>query len=116
MTAETLKTLFENIIDDQLDTDFTYQLMNIAKQKIELERDWAWLVVEDSSKTRSSGDTCTTMKAPPTDFLRPLDLFVETIGPYTPIPFTRRRAYQYQSLVYYLDYKNSQFALCGSAG
>lgn len=116
MTYDAIKTLFNSIIDDTVETDFTYNLMNIAKRKIELERNWVWLMAEDSSKTRSSGDIFTTMKTLPSDFGRPVNLFVGTIGPYIPIPFANRRAYQYQSLRYYIDYKNSQYAICGVDG
>lgn len=107
--------LFETIIDDTLDKTYEYQLLNEVKDELEENDDWEILRAEDSTQMANVGDTFQTFHALPADFARPSEeIFVGTDRvPYLQIPFRRRRLWQDVTHRFYLDMKNSQYALCG---
>lgn len=116
MTCDTIKTLFENLVEDSMDETLTYQLMNVAKDKIESFIDWEFLKKKDSSQTVTSSNTWTTQKSLPSDFWLPKSLFVgetDTI-PYELVPFDLAQHYKNVSRKYYLDLANSKFLLTGT--
>lgn len=102
-----MKTMFETLIDDTLDDDVTYQLMNHAKDEVELEREWEILKKLDSSQSANSS-----AKTLPTDFLSPIRLYVNT-QPYFQIPFEQKPLFANSGLRWYLDLVNSVYYLLG---
>lgn len=99
---------FETLISDTLDVDAEYALLNQADAVIRATRPWEILKVEDSSKTRVSGETYLTAKALPTDFHRPYKVFIgeSQLPGLKRIRFEDRRRYQNSPGYYYIDYKN----------
>jgi|SRR3990167_880108 len=121
MEGLAIKTFVETgLLDGQTINDtFFYQLLNIAKTKIEAERNWMVLKKQDSSQTENSGDTFLTTKTLPSDFANMIKLFTaKSDGSgqifYTPIPFDQRYAYQNSSRVFWIDIANKTFGLCGT--
>lgn len=113
MTPQQIRQFFENLIDDELDITFTYQLLTNAKNKVESKYKPLILQTVDTSKTASVGDTYLSMKALPTDIRQMIKLVVGTM-PYFPVPFKDRIRYRDATRRYYIDWKNRQFALTGS--
>jgi len=118
MLGSALKTFIESLTDDQsIDSVLLYQLINIAKTRIEEERNWKILEVEDTSESAGTGNTFLSMKTLPTDFGNDIGLFVAETGGvatwYQPIPYSRRYSYKDSSRRYYIDLANSQYALTG---
>ena len=117
-----LKTFTENLLDGEtLDNDFFLELANVVRVKIEAIKDWIILRDEDATQTASVGDTFLTMKDLPARFAKMLELFTaksDGVGQqfYKPVKFEKRYAYRLSSKRYYIDLKNSQFALCGVIG
>lgn len=105
----------DHILDEDLDPTQLSILMSMAKNRIELNEKPEILQDEDTTKTRSAGESYLSMKALPDNFREMIELYVGTIR-YTPIPFKKRHLYRNASMRYYIDHKNSQFAICGSAG
>lgn len=115
MTGEQLQTFLENLLDDAPDVTMEFQLLSQAKNIIERTYKPKILEKNDSSNTRSSGDTYLTMKNLADDF-RSMNKFYVGTQQYLPVPFNRRIDYRSTGLKYYIDYRNSQFAVCGAAG
>ena len=114
-----LKTFCENLLDgDTIDTDYFYNLLDVARVKVEAERNWKVLEKEDPSQTASVGDTFLTTKTLPTDFASVIRLFTTKsdnsgeIG-YSPIEFNRRYFYRLSSRRFWIDYANGTFGLTG---
>lgn len=107
--------LTEHILDESLDPQQVAVLLSSAKNRIERLYKPEILIDEDSSKTRSSGDTYLSMKALPDNFRDMLELYVGEIL-YRPVPFRRRMTYKDAALRYYIDHKDNQFAICGVGG
>lgn len=112
-TSAQIKTLFENIIDDKLDADFTYELMTQAKDEIEEERDWVFLQKLDSSLSAGEGNTIETDYALPSDFRSMMKL---RLGDYEwfPVPWEEQRKYRLSARRYFIDEENSMLRLCGA--
>uniref|UniRef100_A0A6H1ZCZ2 Tail tubular protein n=1 Tax=viral metagenome TaxID=1070528 RepID=A0A6H1ZCZ2_9ZZZZ len=108
MTGTEIITMFRNLIDDSLDSDFELQLLNGARRKVEGERDWEFLKKEDSSKsaTNSAIDL-------PSDYMRTLALYVNN-EKYMQIPFEQKRLFVNSSMRWYLDMANSQYYILGA--
>lgn len=113
MTGQDLKDFVENITEDTFSTEEFLWKLNKAKRKLERKRNWSFLKTLDSTQTSSSGDTYLSMKTLPSDFLAPLSLYIGTDTlPYHEIPYTERQNWQNRARTYYVDYVNSQFAIC----
>lgn len=109
--------LQDYILDEELDPTLIAILLSQAKNRVELSEKPEVLMDEDSTQTRSSGDSYLTMKSLPDNFREMIALHVGTaLPPYTQVPFSKRHTFRNASLRYYIDHKNSQFAICGSAG
>lgn len=107
----------DHILDEDLDPTQLAILMSMAKNRVELNEKPEILQDEDTSKTRSGGDSYLSMKALPDNFREMVALYVGVaLPPYTQIPFKKRHVFRNASLRYYIDHKNSQFAICGVAG
>lgn len=109
MTGAEIKTFFEGIIDDTIDTDVTYNLMNLAKEEVESERPWEMLKKMDSSLSASSA-----AKALPSDFFLPIDTIYVGTTPYFQVPFEQQRLFANSANRWYIDLANSVYYLLGS--
>lgn len=107
-----LKEFFFTIIDDTHDLTHTYQLLSLAKNKV--ERMYKPLILQDtdSSQTRAFGDTYLTMKNLPADFRLTISMYVGTRR-HRAVPFAKRVRYKDASGRFYIDLKNSQFGITG---
>lgn len=110
MTGLELKTLSESILDGlTIDTDFYYQLLNIAKTKLEEQRLWQYLKKLNSSNTASS--TAVTL---PTDFAEDYKVTVGTSLEYVPVPFEEQHIYATSSGRYFIDWSALTLKLLGN--
>lgn len=100
--------MFETLIDDTLDSDLEFQLLNDAKNRVEGERDWSMLKKLDSSQSAT-----TSALTLPTDYSRTLAMYVNN-QPYMQIPFEQKALLAFSALSWYLDYANNCFYLLGS--
>ena len=108
-------TMFEGLCDDKLDTTLIYQLFNMAKNEIEIERAWETLKELDNSQSIASGHTYTTAKSLPTRFLTALMMFVgDDKIQYKQIPFEERERWKDITHRWYLKLKDSNFFICGT--
>lgn len=117
--ADLYTILTEDILDEDISEEAAARFLSSAKNEIERNEKPYILMNEDTSKTRASGDTYTSFKALPTDFRQMIELYVGTtpgLPPYIEIPFYKRHQYRLANFRYYIDHKNSQFAICGTAG
>ena len=116
MTGTQILTLFQSIVDDQsIDDVSALQIMNLAKDVVEEERPWRFLLTVDSSKTASTGDTYLSTKALPTAFRTDYRMFVgSSFIEYYPILFEERYMRRSEPRRYYLDMASSVFALTGT--
>ncbi len=108
MTGTELKTMFEELVDDTLDEDLTYQIMNQAKDEIEAEREWEMLKKLDSSQTASTSE-----KTLPTDFLSPIILYIGNQPQYQ-VPFEQQHLFSNTSLRWVLKMATGKYQLLGS--
>lgn len=99
--------MFEALVEDSIDSDLAYQLMNNAKDKIEDERDWSFLKKLDTDAATSSAIPL------PADYKRTISLYVGT-QPYLQILFEQKQLFQNSALRWYLDFANSNYYIIGS--
>lgn len=110
MIGEELKTFTESILDGQtIDDDFFYQLLNIAKTKLEEQRVWQYLKKLDSSNTVSS--TAITL---PSDFSQDYRVLIGTNSEYLPVPFEEQHIYARSSGRYFIDWSALTLKLLGT--
>ena len=114
MTTQEIIDYMQSLVDDTLDSAFLLDLAKAADEKIRSERDWEILKKLDTSKSTAAGDTYTSTKALPTDFFAPSRYIFINRLPHRPIPFVEREAYRDTPRVYYIDYANAVFGICGS--
>lgn len=113
MDGSEILAFFNNLIGDELDEDFAYDLMTHAKDSWESERDWEILKVVDETKTTSGNYL--TAKALPTTFQRDRKLYVgDDRVPWIRVPFEERERWKDIYRRWYLDMANSNFHICGS--
>jgi hypothetical protein len=118
MTGAELKTFCQESLDmDELSDTVFFQLANVAKTKIEEERNWKILETDDNSQTASIGDTFLTTKTLPSNFGNDIGLFVTNSNnqpiEYAPIPYKERYQYKDASRRYWIDIANETFGLTG---
>lgn len=117
MTGSQIITKFRNMVNDQLEGDFEYQLLNDAKNEVEQEQTWEVLKYLDSSATVSQGETMTTTHALPSNFLSPIVLFVgNDYTPYTLFSFEEGRMYRDYTRGFVINNAGSTYSLTGTAG
>lgn len=110
MTGLELKTLSESILDGlTIDTDFYYQLLNIAKTKLEEQRLWQYLKKLNSSNIASSA-----VVTLPTDLAEEYKILVGTNNEYSPVPFEEQHIYARSSGRYFIDWSALTLKLLGS--
>lgn len=100
------------------DTEF-YIMLNVAKTRLEEERNWKVLEVTDTSQSVSSGDTFLTAKTLPTDFAQDIGSFLTNANNqpvnYHPIPFRERYQRKDEPNGYWIDVATNTFGLTGKA-
>lgn len=112
MTGAELKTLSESILDGlTIDTDFYYQLLNIAKTKLEEQRLWQYLKKSTNPGVASSSAVDLGALG---DFAEDYKVMVGTNNEYLPIPFEEKYAFAQSSGRYYIDWANEQLYLLGN--
>jgi hypothetical protein len=115
MTGQEMLDMLEEITDDTIDETIGLQMLNVAKNTIETERQLEICKVVDSTQTANPGDTYLTSKTLPSDFLVERELYVEgDRTPYIRVPFEQRQRFQGISRRWYADIKNGLFYLTGS--
>jgi len=114
MTGSELLVFTESLLDNStIDNDLFYILANVAKTRIEEERNWKILETEQTD-TASVGDTFESMKDLPDDFGNDIALYLaDTPVWYQPVPYARRYLYKDSSRRYYIDLASDQYALTG---
>lgn len=116
LAPEDIITQFESLVDDSLDETTEYFLLNDVKDTLEADDEWAILKTSDESQTANVGDNYLTMKPLPIDFgaPSPRGIYVGTdLVPYRQVDFEERLRYQAETHVYYIDFANEEYALCG---
>jgi hypothetical protein len=117
MTGSQIVTKFRNYVNDSLEGDFEYQLLNDAKNEIEQLVTWEVLKYMDSTQTVNSGDTISTTHALPSNFNAPIALFVGSdYQPYNLISFEDQRLYRDFTRGWIINAASSTYALTGTAG
>ena len=100
-------TKFQNMVDDVIDSDFAYQLLNDAKNDIEGSHLWEQLKTLDSSRTETQSSI-----ALPSSFAVPVKLVIGSEhSPYTLIPFEDSRLFSDYQRAFYIDFPNSVYYL-----
>lgn len=115
MTGQKIIEFFRNIVDDQPDADLEIDLLNHAKDLVEGLRDWEILKKVNTSLSASSSDTYTTAKGLPSDFLRPVTVYVGD-QEHEGVPFEHRELYKNSGLRHYIDYLNNNLFIIGAPG
>lgn len=110
MNGQQLQDFTEELVDDSIDDTLFLILLNTAKDKLEAERQWAYLLAVDATQSASAGDTYLSMKALPADFAEDVRVLIDT-QELLPIPFEQRILYKDSPNYYYIDLANSNFAV-----
>lgn len=117
MTGEEIIVKFRNMVNDQLDGAFEYQLLNDAKNDIEAEQAWEVLKYIDSSQTANVGDDLTVTHPLPSNFNYALGLWVGLdYSPYNLVPFDEQRTYRDVTRGFIINSAADTFALTGIQG
>lgn len=111
MTGTELKQQAEDIMDGNVtwSDEFFYQLLNIAKTKLEGKRLWQFLKKLNDSNTASS--SAITL---PTDFAEEYKILVGTDTEYYPVPFEEQHIHRNSANRYFLDMANLTIKLLGA--
>ena len=116
MLGSEIISFFRDLVDGDFDggDDFALNLANTAKNNIELKLMLKILEDENSTQSRSSGDTYLSMKTLPTGAMMILNVVVDGKRQ-KPIDFKDRIIRKDSANHYYVHWANSQFAICGGA-
>lgn len=116
LTGQNMIDRFEDIVDDSFESDDqALFVINQIKDEVEAGLDWFFLRSIDQSQSVAAGDTYLTMKTLPSDFLVPRAIYLQNdISPLIQISQQERDRFKDIYKRYYIDYKNSQYALCGN--
>lgn len=101
MLGSEIITKFINMVDDELDTTYMYQLLNDAKDELESEREWE--ILKDEMTISSATTTL------PTNFM--FDISVVNSTYYYKKIKKQERHYNTYSYVYYLDLLNNNIVI-----
>lgn len=112
MTGADIKTMAEEILDDNADWSdtFFYQLLNVAKTKLEEKRLWQYLKKCDSSNTASLSAVTI-----PTDMAEEYKIQVGPDTEYYPVPFEQAQIDRNAANRYYIDWANNYMYLLGAS-
>jgi len=114
MTSTQMITKFENMVDDVLDTDFVYQLVNDAMNEVETLEIWEILKKETTYSVSAGYSFSSALGTLPTRFLHDV-LMVEDNGniPYDKVDFTDRINKKNNPLGYFMDLNSNNIHLSG---
>lgn len=115
MTGLQLVTKFENMVQDSLDSDFVYQLLNDAKDEVEAMAEWEILKRETTYVVAQGTSYTTAIGTLPTKFALPLRMtesssFVD----YDKVDFEDRYAKVNRPFGYFIDLFNNNIFLSGT--
>ena len=117
MTGAQIITLFQNIVDDNVDDDFELDLLNNAKNELEMERDWEFLKYMDTSLTWAVSDVYTTAHTLPSGFLKIVSVYLSGhLHPWVGVMMEHRERFKDLWGRYFIDYRQSNLHLCGVTG
>jgi hypothetical protein len=114
-TGAQIITKFQNMVDDVLDTDFAYQLLNDAKDEVEAMQDWEQLKNEQAYSVSSGYSFTSALGALPTRFS--LDVVMNENGSYVDyekVSFEDRYGKANHPLGYFIDLSGGNIHLTGS--
>ena len=110
----------DGLIGHTLEETFFYNLLNIAKAKIEAERAWRVLIKEDTSNSVATSNVFTTAHDLPTRFAVEKNiLLIDSNNSPTglsPVPFESKYTYKDSPRRYYIDIANGKIYITGSIG
>lgn len=111
MIGSDIKILAENILDNSVtfDDDFFYQLLNIAKTKLEEQRLWQYL-----KKLRTPTAASSAAVTLPDDFAEEYKVMVGSDFEYTPVPFEEQQNFRNSSGRFYIDWAALTLNLLGA--
>jgi len=114
MTGLECITKFQNMVDDSLDTDFMYQLLNDAKDEVEGVIAWEQLKRETSYSVPAGYSFTSTIGNLPTRFSMPVRMIENTSYiEYRKIDFDDRPNKAIGSQVYFIDLAGGTISLAG---
>lgn len=120
-TTTNIIDFFEQLIDEDVDADLAIRLANHAKDLIEGDRPWRFLITEDSSKTRTPSDTYLTAKLLPTNpaYVESYKVFLgdATLNDFFEIfsiPYELRRKVNDKEVKYYIDPSGENMYITGT--
>jgi hypothetical protein len=118
-TTAQICAFFEELVGETVDETTKLHLAEHAKDLIEGDRPWAFLLKEDATKTFGTSDNYLTAKALPADFESDHKVYLgdatlKDFYEYNAVPFHLRRKFNDSSYTYYIDYANSNLYICGS--
>ena len=114
MTGAQTITKFQNMVDDVLDSDFVYQLLNDAKDEVEALGVWLQLLKETTYTVASGYSFTSALGTLPTRFA--LDVRVvenNSNVEYEKVGFDDRVQKESNPLGYFIDLANNNFYLSG---
>lgn len=112
MTGAELKQFTEDVLDGlTIDDEFYYQLLNVAKTKLESQRMWQYL--KKSTNPGAASSTAVDLSALG-DFAEDYKVMVGTSHEFSPVPFEEKYTYANSSGRYYIDWANEQLYLLGT--
>lgn len=116
MTGAQIITKFQNMVDDVLDTDFMYQLLNDAKDEVEGMLAWEQLKRETSFSISAGYAYTTVATALPTRFALPIRMVeYSSYLPYDKFDFDDLHAKVNAPYGYFIDLAGGNIYLTGSA-
>jgi len=110
MTSNELKTFFEFLVDDTIDSDRFQDIIQIVSRRLWTQRPWEFLKTNTDATTASIGTLTYSL---PSDFLLPLPIWVGDTQIY-PIARDQRRLFRNSFNRYYLDIKNDNYVFTQS--
>lgn len=114
MTGLECITKFQNMVDDALDTDFMYQLLNDAKDEVEGVIAWEQLKRETTYSVPAGYSYTSTIGNLPTRFSMPVRMVEDTSYlEYQKVDFDDRSRKALQSFAYFIDLADGTISLAG---
>lgn len=114
MTGSVIITKFQNMVDDVLDEDFAYQLLNDAKDEIEAMHVWEQLKKEQTYTVTAGTDYSTAIGTLPTRFA--LDVrMTDALGTpeYSKVSFDDLQGKRNNALSYFIDLNAGNLHISG---
>jgi len=108
--------MLKRIIDDSsISDEIALDFINSAKDELDLERDWYWLIQHDSSITWAASDVYTTQHSLPTGFLRQVAVYVDGFEfPFDEFPWEHKYRFRNLSNLFAIDFYNSKIHFSGT--